>query len=136
MKKCITCGTEFDLTDGELSFYKEKGFQEPKRCAKCRKSPKSINTSLIREVVNGIIDIFNPVTDLASDELWEVQVSGERTYTVAIKIFHNAVARVILYNRGEIANAIRNLLKVVGKHHNIHIQTDVVKDIKFDSEFE
>ncbi len=37
---CKDCGAEFVFTEGEQSFYNEKGFQEPTRCAECRKARK------------------------------------------------------------------------------------------------
>lgn len=39
---CKDCGAEFIFTEGEQTFYKEKGFQnEPQRCPTCRKAKKS-----------------------------------------------------------------------------------------------
>lgn len=35
-KVCIDCKEEFTLVMGEQHFYKEKGFDLPKRCEKCR----------------------------------------------------------------------------------------------------
>ena len=37
-KSCIQCGKEFEITEGERSFYEEKGLEIPKRCRECRKS--------------------------------------------------------------------------------------------------
>jgi hypothetical protein len=34
--KCIRCGEEFILEEGEKKFYKDKGFPYPKRCRDCR----------------------------------------------------------------------------------------------------
>lgn len=37
MKKiCVQCKKEFELTDSEIVFYKEKGLSLPKRCKECR----------------------------------------------------------------------------------------------------
>ena len=38
--KCIDCGTEFSISDGEQKFYKSKGFPLPKRCVDCREKNK------------------------------------------------------------------------------------------------
>ena len=38
--KCDDCGKDFEFTAGEQKFYKEKGFQDPKRCSDCRKARK------------------------------------------------------------------------------------------------
>lgn len=38
--KCKDCGNEFIFTEGEQSFYKEKGFNDPVRCKKCRQAKK------------------------------------------------------------------------------------------------
>ena len=35
--KCCECNKEFEFTDGEIKFYKRKGFEVPKRCKECRK---------------------------------------------------------------------------------------------------
>ncbi len=41
--KCIDCGKDFEFTAKEQKFYKEKNFQEPKRCPACRKARKRNN---------------------------------------------------------------------------------------------
>ena len=33
---CI-CGEQFTFTEGEQKFYAERGYQQPKRCLKCRR---------------------------------------------------------------------------------------------------
>lgn len=41
MKKiCKQCGTEFELSDSEIEFYKSKNLSLPKRCKQCRKRNK------------------------------------------------------------------------------------------------
>lgn len=42
---CIKCGAEFEFTAGEQEFYKEKGFQEPKKCKSCREADKAAKRS-------------------------------------------------------------------------------------------
>lgn len=39
-KKCRDCGKEFTLTDGEIEFYRSKGFELPTRCKSCRDKRK------------------------------------------------------------------------------------------------
>ena len=39
-KKCRDCGKEFTLTDGEINFYRSKGFDLPNRCKACRDKRK------------------------------------------------------------------------------------------------
>ncbi len=39
-KKCVQCGKEFSLSDGEVDFYIKKGLSIPKRCESCRKINK------------------------------------------------------------------------------------------------
>lgn len=34
--KCKQCGKEFELSDGEVEFYRQKGLSLPKRCKSCR----------------------------------------------------------------------------------------------------
>lgn len=38
---CSDCGTAFPITNGELEFYKKKGYEAPKRCKPCRKAAKN-----------------------------------------------------------------------------------------------
>ena len=33
---CSDCKVEFDITVGEVEWYKNKGYPEPKRCCNCR----------------------------------------------------------------------------------------------------
>ena len=43
-KECKDCGSDFDLTVGELEWYKEKfgeNYAEPERCKKCRNARKA-----------------------------------------------------------------------------------------------
>ena len=35
--RCMQCGKDFVFEWGEQEFFKEKGFQDPKRCPVCRK---------------------------------------------------------------------------------------------------
>lgn len=39
-KKCRDCGREFTHTDGEIDFYRSKGFKLPSRCKACRDKRK------------------------------------------------------------------------------------------------
>lgn len=43
-KKCRDCGREFTLTDGEIDFYRSKGFELPSRCKACRDKRKGRQT--------------------------------------------------------------------------------------------
>ena len=43
-KKCVQCGNEFTLSDGEVDFYIGKGLNLPKRCKQCRNKNKAKNT--------------------------------------------------------------------------------------------
>ncbi|WP_407271166.1 RQC-minor-1 family DNA-binding protein [Radiobacillus sp. PE A8.2] len=36
--KCMECGNRFTFTVGEQQFFKQKGFQHPRRCGKCRRN--------------------------------------------------------------------------------------------------
>lgn len=44
-KKCVQCGNEFTLSDGEVNFYIGKGLNLPKRCKQCRNKNKSKTVS-------------------------------------------------------------------------------------------
>ena len=39
-RTCKQCGKEFEITDSEVKFYKEKNFDLPKRCKACRDANK------------------------------------------------------------------------------------------------
>lgn len=43
---CKQCGKEFEITDSEAQFYKDKGLQLPKRCKQCREENKRNNASI------------------------------------------------------------------------------------------
>jgi CxxC-x17-CxxC domain-containing protein len=38
---CVDCGVEFTFTGRDQAFYKERGFQPPRRCKTCRDKRKS-----------------------------------------------------------------------------------------------
>ncbi len=44
-RTCKQCGKEFELTEGEISFYESKGLDLPKRCKECREVNKSSKSS-------------------------------------------------------------------------------------------
>ena len=44
-KKCVQCGNEFTLSNGEVDFYIGKGLNLPKRCKQCRNKNKAKNAS-------------------------------------------------------------------------------------------
>ena len=47
---CKDCGAEFDFTEGEQEFYKEKGFEnEPTRCPECRRARKAQRNNYSRD---------------------------------------------------------------------------------------
>lgn len=38
--KCIDCGSDFTITDGDQEFFKSKDLHLPKRCVPCRRKRK------------------------------------------------------------------------------------------------
>ncbi|MEG1142005.1 MAG: zinc-ribbon domain containing protein [Clostridia bacterium] len=38
--RCKECGRPWTITEGEVTWYQEKGFELPKRCYLCRKKAK------------------------------------------------------------------------------------------------
>lgn len=38
--KCKVCGRTFIWTEGEMAFYKEMNFDEPKKCFYCRRKAR------------------------------------------------------------------------------------------------
>ena len=39
-KKCVDCGGDWILTEGEKKFFDDKGLTTPKRCKPCRQAKK------------------------------------------------------------------------------------------------
>jgi hypothetical protein len=39
--RCIDCGNNFSLSAEEQEFFKEKGYEQPKRCKACRQARKA-----------------------------------------------------------------------------------------------
>jgi len=39
-KICRECGNQFTLTDKQIDFYIQHGFEEPTRCQKCRREKR------------------------------------------------------------------------------------------------
>lgn len=60
---CKNCGKEFVFTKGEQAFYKEKGFNEPKRCFDCRKHKHNKIDKI--EVVLPLEELWDKVNSLA-----------------------------------------------------------------------
>ena len=44
---CKQCGVEFEISDSEIEFYKNKNLSLPKRCKQCRNKNKQINSPYI-----------------------------------------------------------------------------------------
>lgn len=40
---CKACGTPFVWTTGEQAFFREKNFQQPRRCRPCRTTKRAAN---------------------------------------------------------------------------------------------
>lgn len=41
--ECVDCGVTFDISAEEQAWYKEKGYEFPKRCYNCRKAKRNKN---------------------------------------------------------------------------------------------
>lgn len=72
-KKCISCGTQFTLTENEIAFYNNKNLDLPKRCEECRekrkkienRSDKSLDVKLFEKLVtneNNLTKVQNTFT--------------------------------------------------------------------------
>lgn len=46
-QNCVDCGRIFELTNNQYDFYREKGFDIPKRCDSCRKNKSSRSTTYV-----------------------------------------------------------------------------------------
>jgi hypothetical protein len=38
---CVDCGRDFEFSAEEQAFFREKGFNPPKRCKECRQAKKA-----------------------------------------------------------------------------------------------
>lgn len=47
--ECVDCGTSFEVSTEEQQWYKDKGFDLPKRCPRCRKSRRNQNNNKKRK---------------------------------------------------------------------------------------
>lgn len=47
-KTCLQCGKEFELTQSEIDFFKQKGLSIPKRCKSCREENRTDRTPTVR----------------------------------------------------------------------------------------
>jgi Probable zinc-ribbon domain len=45
---CIQCEREFEFTPGEQKYFKDKGFDDPKRCSACRRNKSRENQEKTR----------------------------------------------------------------------------------------
>ncbi len=41
IRKCVDCGRDFEITEGEIEFYNKKNMNLPKRCKECRDKKKN-----------------------------------------------------------------------------------------------
>jgi hypothetical protein len=121
--KC-NCGESFTFTESEQEFFSQKGFQAPKKCPKCRKARKTSEADNCRHLVSQMISDLGFVegTDFTS-ELNNV----ENKNIVVINCLNNDISRVLLYNKGEEASAIRIHSKNVAKRNGIFINVDIKK---------
>ncbi len=52
--KCKSCGKSFELSDGEIKFFKSKNMHLPKRCKACRKSKAKQNDDTSLSYANSL----------------------------------------------------------------------------------
>jgi hypothetical protein len=62
-RKCVQCGKEFDLSEGEIKFYKDKGLTLPKRCKECREANKGNKSNTDHKGNTDNKDKEEPVAD-------------------------------------------------------------------------
>lgn len=56
--QCKDCPTQFEVTDGEVEFFKDKGLAIPKRCQPCRKLKRERNEG--NKPFQGKLGAFRP----------------------------------------------------------------------------
>lgn len=50
IRKCIQCNKEFNISEGEERFYRDRNLELPKRCQECRdKNKRQVNTKKYQE---------------------------------------------------------------------------------------
>jgi len=68
MMTCVSCGNSYTLTDGERSFYEEKQWNLPKRCAGCRASRRAARTVQAAALANAQAVTYNTVDAMQEAE--------------------------------------------------------------------
>ena len=49
-RRCIQCNKEFNISEGEERFYRDRNLELPKRCQECRdKNKRKVNTKKYQE---------------------------------------------------------------------------------------
>jgi len=120
---CVECGGEFTFTESEQLFFKERGFQEPKRCQKCRQNKKIDIKVVLDDLSNLLSDLdFEPEVDF--DILSE---QNEKATNIVIKCKSNDLSRVLLYDGGDLAGAFRKIVKSIGRRRGVFLNIDVRK---------
>jgi predicted RNA-binding protein YlqC (UPF0109 family) len=127
--KCAECGKDFLFSESEQEFFKEKGFQKPKRCSDCRRN-KKINIREIENKVIGMIEDLGFTFDDKNPDLGDFKVNsikGDKVITIVVHCLSNEVAKNLLYNKGEEAGAIRTHIKAIGRKNNVFLNIDIKK---------
>lgn len=73
---CKDCGRGFELTIGEIDFYKQMGFNIPRRCKSCRDRNKKYGGS-VHDLMR------SEVTPRCDTKKWSVSVSGTEIRYIA-----------------------------------------------------
>lgn len=67
---CVTCGSDFTITEAEQTFLKEKGLDDPQDCPDCRKAKKATRRERGRQqsygIACGVSAGFSPALKLNS----------------------------------------------------------------------
>ena len=106
-KKCISCGTQFTLTEKEIAFYNNKNLDLPKRCEECRAKRKIIENRSNKRL--GVRLFERLVTN--ENNLTKVQ----NTFTYSFKNNEELKEHFIKHGRETNCNTPKKYLKSANK---------------------
>lgn len=122
--KCNSCGDDFTFSESEQEFFSQKGFQPPKKCPKCRKARKVSEIDGCKNLVSQMITDLNFYE--SKDFTIELSVI-ENKNIITVNCMNNDISRVLLYNKGEEASAIRIHVKNVARRNGVFLNLDIKK---------
>ena len=98
MKKiCVQCKKEFELTDSEIVFYKEKGLSLPKRCKECRDANRKTKAGMNKD---NIQKNYNKDITVDTYTVRKKKKGNRQFYLMVSLLVMIIVAGVVLFSSG------------------------------------